>query len=147
MSGIVCAIRGGPGSQPTIAKAITLAKETKLSLHFMYVVNLEFLTQTSSSRVHAISEEMREMGEFILLTAQSAASEQGVTAQGVIRQGKVREAIVDLCHEMNADYLVIGRPNVGRENSLFTHELLAKFIEKTEQETGAQVVMPEDNTT
>ena len=39
MSGIVCAIRGGPDSQPTIRRAISLAKETNLSLYFLYVIN------------------------------------------------------------------------------------------------------------
>ena len=42
MSGIVCAVRGGPASQPTLQRAITLAKETGLPLFFLYVVNLDF---------------------------------------------------------------------------------------------------------
>ncbi|RMF49572.1 MAG: universal stress protein, partial [Anaerolineae bacterium] len=47
MSAIVCAIRGGPASQPTIRRAIALALETSLPLHFLYVVNLDFLSSTS----------------------------------------------------------------------------------------------------
>ncbi len=34
MPGIVCAIRGGPASKPTIARSIALAKETDLPLFF-----------------------------------------------------------------------------------------------------------------
>jgi hypothetical protein len=68
MTGIICAIRGGPASQPTIARSIALAQETSLPLHFLYVVNLDFLTRTSLSRVHVIAQEMQQMGEFILLT-------------------------------------------------------------------------------
>jgi nucleotide-binding universal stress UspA family protein len=141
VSGIICAIRGGPNSQPTIARAIALAQETGLSLHFLYVVNLDFLSHTTSSRVHTISQEMHQMGEFILLTAQSAAAAQGVTAQGLVRQGNVREEIIALCHELAADYLVVGQPQVGREESVFTQELLARFIERIEKQTGAVVVL------
>ena len=50
MPGIVCAVRGGPASQPTIEKAIALALETGLPLCFLYVVNLDFLSQTPTSR-------------------------------------------------------------------------------------------------
>lgn len=141
MSGIVCAIRGGPDSQPTIARAIALAQETDLPLYFLYVVNLDFLSHTSSSRIHTISQEMHQMGEFILLTAQSSAAGQGVTAQGMVRHGNVEEEIIGLCHEVAADYLVIGRPQVQQEESLFTHDRLARFVERTEEQTGARVVL------
>ncbi len=143
MSGIVCAIRGGPDSQPTIKRAIALARETDLTLYFLYVVNLDFLSRTTSTRVHTISEEMREMGEFILLSAQTTASAQGVTAEGVVRHGNVGEEIVALCHELAADYLVLGRPRLQHEESVFTHELLAEFVKRAEQQTGASVVLPE----
>ena len=43
MSGILCAIRGGPASKATIARAIDLAHETGARLVFLYIVNLDFL--------------------------------------------------------------------------------------------------------
>jgi nucleotide-binding universal stress UspA family protein len=143
MSGIVCAIRGGPDSQATIARAIGLARDTKLPLYFLYVVNLDFLSRTSSSRVHTISREMGQMGEFILLTAQAKAASEDIPAQGIIRHGDVGEEIVDLCHEIQADYLVLGRPQVQEEESIFTHDLLQEFIERTEEQTNAKVVLPD----
>lgn len=143
MSGIVCAIRGGPDSQATIARAIGLAKDTKLPLYFLYVVNLDFLSRTSSSRVHTISREMGQMGEFILLTAQAKAAAEDIPAQGIIRHGDVGQEIVDLCHEIQADYLVLGRPQVQEEESIFTHDLLQEFIERTEDQTNAKVVLPD----
>ena len=147
MSGIVCAIRGGPNSQPTIQRAIRLAQETGLELHFLYVVNLDFLTHTASSRVRTISEEMKQMGEFILLMAQAKAEAQGVAAQTEIRQGDVGQEIVSLCRELDADYLVMGQPEIQQEESLFTHERLQAFIDETEEQTGAQVVLPEGDDT
>jgi nucleotide-binding universal stress UspA family protein len=143
VSGIICAIRGGPDSRVTIDRAIELAKESGLPLYFLYVVNLDFLARTSSTRMHTISEEMHEMGEFILLTAQTAASARGITAEGVVRQGNVGEEIVDLCHELNADYLVLGQPRFQEEDSVFSQERLRQFIEDTEQQTGARVILPE----
>jgi nucleotide-binding universal stress UspA family protein len=141
MSGIVCAIRGGPASQPTISHAITLAQETALPLHFLYVVNLDFLARTSLSRVHVVAQEMQHMGEFILLSAQTAASAQRVTAQGTVRHGDVMEEIIKLCHELVADYVVLGHPQVQHNESLFTHDRLAQFVKKIEELTGAKVVM------
>ena len=141
MSGIVCAIRGGPDSQPTIAQAISLAQETELPLHFLYIVNLDFLSYTSSSRVHTISRELHQMGEFILLNARSLAATQGVTAQGAVRHGHVMEEIVGLCHEIGANYLVLGYPHPTQKESVFTHESLAQFTGQTEKQTGAKVVL------
>jgi nucleotide-binding universal stress UspA family protein len=141
MTGIVCAIRGGPDSQPTIARAITLAQETHLPLFFLYVVNLDFLVHTSSARTHVISEQMHQMGEFILLAAQASASQQGVGAEGVVRHGDVGEEIVNLCHELTADYVVLGRPRLELEESVFSQELWHRFIERAEKQTGARVVL------
>ncbi len=145
MSGIVCAVRGGPESQATIAQAIALAQQTGLPLHFLYVVNLDFLSHTSSCRTHTISEQMQQMGEFILLAAQDSAAKQGITAQGVVRHGNIREEIINLCHELPAEYLVLGQPQVQREEHIvFTEDLLAEFIERTEKETGAKVVLSKE---
>jgi nucleotide-binding universal stress UspA family protein len=145
MPGIVCAVRGGPASQPTIARAIALAQETGLSLCFLYVVNLDFLSQTQTSRVHTISQEMHEMGEFILLMAQETSARQGLSAEGVVRHGSVGEELIDLCKELEADYLVLGKPKVEREDTVFTRELLHEFVARTEELTGAKVVFPEED--
>jgi nucleotide-binding universal stress UspA family protein len=143
MSGIVCAVRGGPASQPTLDRAIALAKETGLPLSFLYVVNLDFLDRTQSSRVQTISRELEQMGEFILLTAQTRAAAQGVEAGGVVRHGDVEHEISQLCHELRAEYLVIGQPKFHLEETLFTRDLLSAFIQRVEDQTGAKVVLPE----
>jgi nucleotide-binding universal stress UspA family protein len=143
MSGIVCAVRGGLASQPTIAQAIALAQETGLPLYFLYVVNLDFLSQTPTSRVHTISQEMHQMGEFILLMAQETAARQGIGAEGVVRHGNVAQELIGLCHELGADYLVLGRPKVEQEDTVFTQELLHEFAVHTEEQTGATVVFPQ----
>ena len=140
MPGIVSAIRGGPGSRPTIERAIQLAKESGQELYFIYIVNVDFLSHTAVSRVQALIEEMTEMGEFILLHARETASAQGVTAQGVVRRGNVRQEITKLCHELNASYQVLGRPAGGEKKDTFDPEAIANFQETIERETGARVI-------
>ena len=141
MSGILCAVRGGPMSQQTMDKAIAMAAETDQPLYFLYVVNIEFLSHTATSRVHPVSEEVQQMGEFILSLAQSAAGREGVTAQCLIRHGHVPEVIKDLCHELAVDYLVLGRPQHHWVYSVFAHDTLIDFIKRTERQTGAKVVI------
>lgn len=145
MSGIVCAVRGGPASKSTIAKAIALAQRTGLPLYFLYVANLDFLSQTPTSRVHTISQEMHEMGEFILLMAQEKSARQGISAEGMVRHGSVSEEVIDLVQELEADYLVLGKPQVARDDTVFTEDLLREFIARTEDQTGATVVFPEED--
>ncbi|MFN2188573.1 MAG: universal stress protein [Candidatus Promineifilaceae bacterium] len=142
MSGIVCAIRGGPHSQSTIDRAISLAREKELPLYFLYVVNLDFLAYTTSTRTHTINQEMEQMGEFILLTAQSRAAGQGMEAEGIVRHGIVGEEIVELCKELNADYLVLGRPQLeDEEANVFTHARLKAFADFVKEQSGAETVI------
>ncbi|MGD2027997.1 MAG: universal stress protein, partial [Anaerolineales bacterium] len=102
MSGIICAIRGGPDSKATIQKGISLAIEVDLPLYFLYVVNLDFLSHTQSSKTSTITDELYQMGEFILFTAQEKAQNKNVKAEGVIRHGNVREEIINLASELSA---------------------------------------------
>lgn len=145
MSGIICAVRGGPASQPTIQRAIELAQEVNQTIHFLYVVNLDFLERTARSRTHTISKELRHMGEFILLTAQVQAQSQGVEADGVIREGIVGEEIINLCQEIQAEYVVLGRPKGDTEDNAFTRERLNKFARLIKETSGAQTILAEGN--
>jgi hypothetical protein len=109
----------------------------------LYIVILDFLTRTATSRIGVIAEEMRQMGKSILSLAQARATEQGVMAQGVIRRGAVGEQISRLCHEIGADYLILGRPEPDKGENVFTQARLTQFIERLEAETGAKVILPE----
>ena len=145
MSGIVCAIRGGPTSQPTIQRAITLAQEVDQQIHFLYVVNLDFLGHTATSRTHLISKELSQMGEFILLTAQVQAQNQGAAADGAIREGNIGEEIIRFCQETEADYIVLGNPKGEHEDNTFTTERLNKFVLLIEEASGAKAVLAGEN--
>lgn len=141
MSGIICAVRGGPDSQSTIDEAISLAIEVNLPLYFFYVVNLDFMSHTQTSKTHTISDQLHQMGEFILLTAQERAEARGVHAEAIIRQGNVREEIIKVAHELEADYFVLGLPVGEAEKNVFLSDRIREFGESIEQESGATVVL------
>jgi nucleotide-binding universal stress UspA family protein len=144
MSGIVCAIRGGPASRPTIDKSIQMAIETQLPLYFLYVVNLDFLARSSVSRTNLISEEIYEMGEFILLTAQTQAEAKNIAAQTVVRRGNVGDEIIALCREINANYVILGRPKREHERNVFTSKRLDTFGQRIEDESGALIILADE---
>jgi nucleotide-binding universal stress UspA family protein len=144
MSAIVCAIRGGPDSQATIAQALALARQTDLPLHFLYVINVDFLSIIGHDPDPVLLERMRQMGESVLSAAQALAGAKGiVVAEGVVRYGNVEDEIAGLCREHSADYLVLGRPRVGAGEDVFTEASLRQFIERLEARAGVQVVLPD----
>jgi len=140
MGGILCPIRGGPGSQGAILLGIQLAQEVQEPLHFLYVVNLDFLNLTERGRTHVIAEEMRGMGEFILLQAQAKAEQAGVGAQGTVRQGDVMDEIVTMAKDIQASHIILGRPKQDEQN-VFTMDRMKAFVQHCERETGAKVVL------
>ena len=107
-------------------------------------LNLDFLTYTESSRVRHISEEMHEMGEFILLTAQETANSEGISAEVDVRHGDVGEEIVGLAKELEADFIIMGRPLGEQEDDVFSNDRLERFIERIESESGAKVLLDDE---
>lgn len=140
MAGIICAIRGGPLSQPTIQLAISTARQYKTPIYFLYVVNLDFLEHSEQSRMQVIQKEMRSMGEFICLKAQIEAKREGVEAFAIVREGRVSEEIIAACNDIKADYVVLGSPQGTDDANLFNLERLKKFGEMIESETGSKVI-------
>ena len=140
MAGILCAIRGGPSSHPTITTSIQLARETGEIIYFLYVVNLDFLTHSSSSKTNHISQELSEMGEFILLDAQEHAMQAGVPAEGVIREGQVVKEIITYCEEQQPSFVILGRPLEEQEDNLLTTERLQAFANRIKEVCQASVI-------
>jgi len=143
MSTILCAIRGGPESQATLNQAIKLAKDKKLVLHLLYVVNLDFLSTITGVHSSVAEEELYSMGEFILEIAQVEAKEQEVETVKHIRQGRVSEEIIKLANELNTDYIVLGKRKASEEQPTTERSVVLDFIEKIKSETGAQIIIVE----
>jgi nucleotide-binding universal stress UspA family protein len=141
MPGIVCAIRGGPASQPTIEKSIALGKDSGQTIYFLYVINLDFLAHSGGGRVGHIAEDIQEMGEFILLAAREQAQAQGLCTEMITAEGEVIEEIIALCLEIDADYIVLGRPGKDNEDNLLDVNEFQAIIEYIEENTHAAVVL------
>jgi nucleotide-binding universal stress UspA family protein len=142
MPGIVCPIRGGPTSRVTIDRAIDLANQTSLPLYFLYVVNVEFLSHTTTNRVQLAEDEISKMSGFILTTAQQRAIQKGISPKdGVIRVGNVADEIIRLCKEVQADYVVLGRPVEESDNSLFAGREMQNFLARIKSECEAEVIL------
>ena len=141
MGNIICAVRGGPASQSTIEHAVGMARRETLSIIFLYVVNLDFLARTMTSRVSVIKEDMRQMGELILMMAADVASAQEVDAQTVIREGDVIEQIMALCGELDADYVVVGKPMVREGMSVFDDEEIQALSTNLKRSCRAELVV------
>lgn len=141
MPGIICAIRGGPASQPTVDKSIALAKESGQTIFFLYVINLDFLAHSGGGRIGHIEEDMLEMGEFILLAAQEQALSECLVAEMVTAEGEVIEEIIRLCLEIEADYIILGRPGKGTEDNLLDENEFQAIVNHIEENTDAEVVL------
>ena len=144
MSGIICAVRGGPVSQSTIKASIQLAKEIQEQIHFVYVVNLEFLRQSSSGRSKLVSKEMAQMGEMIVLSASIKAESHGVAATGVVTRGQVTEEIISLAREIDASHIILGASQ-GADDDVFNDRRRAAFTESIAAETGAEIIFAQDD--
>ena len=142
MPGILCAIRGGPSSQPTIGRSIQIAQDTRETIYFLYVVNLDFLAHSSSSKTNHIAKELSEMGEFILLSAHEQAKAEGVLSEGVIREGQVVEEIINYCSEQSPLFVVLGRPEAEGEDNLLNTDRLRLFVDRIKEVSQAKVVFP-----
>ncbi len=141
MNVILCPTRGGTSSIPNQEWAIRLAKERNAHLIFLYVSDVRFLDRLSSPLVVDITQELDEMGEFLLAMAQDRALQAGLEAEILVRQGVFRDALADLIHEKEVDTVVIGASTRG--TGVTTARYLA-ILAKTVQEKGVEMLVVDD---
>jgi hypothetical protein len=98
------------------------------------------MEHTEHSRTQVIQRELREMGEFICLKAQIEAEREGVQAHAAVREGNVTDEIVALCHEIQAEFVILGQPQGKPTTNIFDQERLQKFSQSLETQTGAKVI-------
>ncbi|MEA3337089.1 MAG: universal stress protein [Chloroflexota bacterium] len=146
MEHIVCAARGGPGSRPAIELSISLAQENDARLTFLYIVDCDFLGHAILASSSIIHQQLREMGEFIMLKLQAEAASLGVEADFAIEEGTVREGIRHFVNESGADTVVVGRPAREKTADVFDSDSLVQFSALLEAEIGVRVILvgPDD---
>jgi len=141
MARILCAIRGGPDSEPTIAYAVSLAEEQRARLTFLYVVSLELFHSSSKARSESVAKELSRMGEFILLMAQAKAARVGVAADMFVRHGNIPEQILAACEEMSAEIVIMGKSRDGNKENFFGRAAQEDFIKRIKFEYGVKVIL------
>ena len=130
MAKILCAIRGGEGSQRIQDIGIELAKEQGDEIVFLYVVNTEFLDSASAALRETVTVEMEKLGEFLLLMAKERARKQDVPAGSVIRYGYLREEFEAAACAPDISTVILGKPGEGGLFSLASLEKVAAEIEE-----------------
>lgn len=136
-STVVCATRGGEGSEPTVQGAIELAQERELRLTFLYIADLEFMKHTTMGRTGRAAEELRKMGEFIMLTLVEKAQGAGVEADFAVRQGRFREELLGYLEETHPAMLVLGTPQ--KDTGFFDQSKISGLAREIEEQTGVPV--------
>jgi hypothetical protein len=136
-SSIVCATRGGVGSEATVQGAIEMARDGGLRLTFLFIADLEFMKHTTMGRTGRAAEELRKMGEFIMMTLVEKAQEFGVEADFAVRQGRFREELVGYLEETRPAVLVLGSPKAG--TALLDWSRLERLMQEIEEQTGVRV--------
>ncbi len=131
---IVCATRGGEGSKPTVQRAISMARERGLRLTFLYIADLQFMKRAMTGHARLAAEEIRKMGEFIMMTLVEKAQAQGVEADFAVRKARFRDGLLRYLEETHPAMLVLGSSKPG------TAHLNANSLDKLVQEIEEQTV-------
>lgn len=110
MSGIVCAVRGGPGSHYTRREGLSRALETGAPLHLLVVVPPASYGPLHEGEQRAIRAELawRELALARSNAAQMGSPDAQFNIQ--IRIGELRETITEFAQEVGADRVVLGAP-------------------------------------
>lgn len=137
MGKILCATRGGEGSQATQDGAIALARQRGDDLIFLFVVDISFLSQMAAPIVVDVESRLEKMGQFQLVVAQERAAAQNVQAQAMVRRGRLRAELASAAREQGVTLIVLGRPLL--HTAVFEHDTLQAFAAGLEAETGIEV--------
>jgi len=141
---IVCATRGGEGSRAVQFEAIRRAKEEKLPLVFLYVLDTSIVGQLDKNMMTAVRSELTWLGKALVNAAQQRARSAKVDAEVVIREGELKEEICSFIKESNASMLLLGAPR-GTTATVFGDDAVEKFASSVQNETGVpvHVIRPE----
>jgi nucleotide-binding universal stress UspA family protein len=137
MEKILCATRGGEGSERMQDQAIALAKEQNAELIFFFVADISFLAQMAAPIVIDVERRLEQMGQFQLARVQKRAAAQGIEAQAVVRCGRFRLELVAAAQDLGATLILLGRPH--GQTAVFEEETLSAFAAALQNETGIKV--------
>ena len=134
---IICATRGGEGSEPTVRGAINLARERGLRLTFLYIADLEFMKRTAMAHTSRAAEELRKMGEFIMTALVEQAQGEGIEADFAVRPGRFREELLRYLEETRPATLVLGSPRP--DTAHLDAQKISRLAQEIEEQTGVPI--------
>jgi len=135
---ILCATRGGEGSQQTQDVAIAMAKDSGDPLLFLFVVDSSFLDNIAAPVVVDMDVRLEDMGKFELARAKERGLSQGVESETIVCHGKLRSELIATARENDVTTIVLGRP-MGKE-AIFAENALKEFADAIHEETGIEVL-------
>lgn len=138
MATILCATRGGEASIHTQEHAIRLAQTQDANLVFLYVADVQFLSQATAAIVVDVATEIEHMGEFLLLMAKERAEKAGVKSETLVKRGIFRHALVEAAQEVGATMIVLGSP---QEDNPAMQSLLEEVAGVIKEQTGVDVLI------
>jgi nucleotide-binding universal stress UspA family protein len=139
MDVILCATRGGEASLQTQRRAIEIAKERKAKIIFIFVADMHFLEHYTAPYIPAMADEMKHLGEFLLLVVQERAEQAGVEADYTVRRGELEPTLIAAAKEYGASLIILGRP--GDKNVTTLEYLEQKLCPAIEAETGIKTIL------
>ena len=137
MGKILCATRGGEGSDSTVDYAIALAQERGDELVFVFVADVCFLAQMAAPMVVDVERRLEDMGRFQLARIKKHASAQGLDTDTIVRRGRFRTEMVAAARDLAATSIILGHPQ--GQTSVFEEETLSAFVDSLQAETGIEV--------
>ena len=142
MSGIVCAVRGGPGSHFTRREGLLQAAETGAPLYLLVVVSPDSYGPLHEGEQRAIRAELawRELALARSNAAQMGSPDAQFNIQ--IRIGELQETIAEFATEVGADRLLLGTPRDAIDATLSKEELEA-LVADMQTRLDVVVVRPE----
>ena len=139
---VACAVRGGPESRATVTKAIDLALERGAKLTFVHVMDADFLGYATIGPLSVVYQELREMGNFMMLILRDRAIRRGVQDVGyVLMEGNIRKKLRDFVRETDADVLVMGMPVRSPGSNVFKKGEIEEFAEGLRREGRLEVML------
>jgi nucleotide-binding universal stress UspA family protein len=98
---------GSDASTQAVEHAVALAAEHDATVHVLYVVDASSYASLDVG-TEMIFEALRDEGESVTATAETAAAEADVPVESEVVEGDVHRAILDYAAAHDADLIVMG---------------------------------------
>lgn len=136
---ILSPTRGGEPSYLNQDRAITIAKERKAKLIFLYVSDVQFDDQVAAPILEDVAAELEEIGEFLLSMAQGRAAEAGLEVEAIVKSGHFREVLETAIKELGVDTLILGSSE--EDSSLTTTDYLRELSTELANAFSIEVIL------